>query len=161
MRKTENISILAFLLCLALFVAALFLHTSGRVDIPLFHFSQATGSLHLVEEGYKKYNLVGLREAVYSVPQGKQFIHPSRANKLKEDGIFVAHSSQEARRMIDAGTDNIQPKLILVDANFQGKRLYKLGNEIYIVPPKDAGMDQYSEQYAGDSLEDAKKFLMK
>jgi len=161
MRKTENISILVFLLLLSLFVAVLFLHTSGRVDIPLFRFSQATGSLQLIEEGYKKYNLVGLREAVYAVPQGKQFVHPSRVRKMKEDGIFVAYSSQEARRMIDAGTDNINPKLTLLDSNFQGKRLYKLGNEIYVVPPKVAGIDQYSEQYVGNSLEEAKQFLMK
>ena len=229
MRQRENRNIFIFLLLWSSLVIMLFLHTSGRVDIPLLHFPQAKGNLMMIEEGYKHYNLVGLREKVYAIPQGSSFIHPRRIEKMKEigifvahsaqevkrmidaeteniepkniepklieegykhynlvglrekvyavpqgkpfihtrrieemkkDGIFVAHSAQEAKRMIDAETENIEPKLILKEENFQGHNLYSFGRLSYSVPAMDPALGPYWEQVVGENLKEAKRFIM-
>ena len=234
MRQRENRNIFIFLLLWSSLVITLFLHTSGRVDIPLLHFPQAKGNLSMVEEGYKRYNLVRLREKVYAVPQGYPFIHPRRIEKMKKigvfvadsaqeakrmidaetenrklkniepkniepkligegyknynlvglrekvyavkqgkpfihsrrieemkkDGIFVAHSAQEAKRMVDAKTENIEPKLILKEENFQGHNLYSFGRLIYAVPAMDPALGPYWEQVVGENLKEAKRFIM-
>lgn len=160
MRQRENRNIFIFLLLWSSLVIMLFLHTSGRVDIPLLHFPQAKGNLMMIEEGYKHYNLVGLREKVYAIPQGSSFIHPRRIEKMKEIGIFVAHSAQEAKRMIDAETENIEPKLILKEENFQGHNLYSFGRLIYAVPAMDPALGPYWEQVVGENLKEAKRFIM-
>lgn len=166
MRQHENRNVIAFLLLWTVLVATLFLHASGRVDIPLLHFPQAKGILLGVEMNYKGFNLIGLREEVYAIPHGPGFIHPSRIKPMKRNGIFVAHSVQEAKRMVDAGTENIEPKLILKEKDFQGYNLYGLGNHIYTVPAMHAESgaptpigQPYSERLAGESVEDAKKFI--
>ena len=166
MRRQENRNTVVFLLLWTALVATLFLHASGRVDIPVFHFPQAKGILLPVEMNYKEFNLIGLREEVYAIPHGSGFIHPGRIKLMKRKGIFVAHSVQEAKRMVDAGTEEIAPKLVLKEKNFQGYNLYSLGNRIYAVPamhpesgaPTAVGQP-YSERLAGDSLDDAKKFI--
>ncbi len=167
MRQRENRNIFAFLLLWSALVATLFFHASGKVDIPLFHFPQAKGILLMVQEGYKHTNLVGLREEVYAIPQGVPFIHPLRIKLMRKKGIFVAHSMQEAQRMVDAGTENIEPRLILEEKNFQGHNLYRLGDRIYAVPAMDPGSGAplpaehpYREKFVGANLEEAKRALM-
>ena len=160
MRQRENRNIFIFLLLWSSLVITLFLHTSGRVDIPLLHFPQAKGNLSMVEEGYKRYNLVRLREKVYAVPQGYPFIHPRRIEKMKKIGVFVADSAQEAKRMVDAKTENIEPKLILKEENFQGHNLYSFGRLIYAVPAMDPALGPYWEQVVGENLKEAKRFIM-
>jgi hypothetical protein len=85
---------------------------------------------------------------------------------MKKRGIFVAHSVQEAKRMVDAGTENIVPKLVSKEKNFRGYNLYSLGNRIYAVPAMHAESgaptpigQPYSERLVGESLEDAKKLI--
>lgn len=166
MRQHENRNTIAFLLLWTGLVVTLFLHASGRVDIPLLHFPQAKGILLGVEMNYKEFNLIGLREEVYAIPHGSGFIHPSRINLMKKNRIFVAHSVQEAKRMVDAGTGNIEPKLVLKEKYFQGYNLYSLGNHIYAVPamhhesgaPTPIGQP-YSERLVGENMEGAKKFI--
>ena len=167
MRQRENRNIFVFLLLWSALIATLFFHASGRVDIPLLHFPQAKGILLMVQEGYKHTNLVGLREEVYAVPHGVPFIHPLRIKLMKKNRIFVAHSMQEAQRMVDAGTENIEPRLILKEKNFQGYNLYSLGGRIYTVPamhPESGAptpiSQPYSERLAGENVEEAKKFIV-
>lgn len=167
MRRSENRNILFFLLFWSALVGTVFLHASGKVDIPLFHFPQAKGILLMVQEGYKHTNLVGLREEVYAIPQGVPFIHPLRKDLLKKSGIFIAHSMQEAQRMIDAGTENIEPRLILKEKNFQGYNLYSLGSRVYAVPAMhpDSGAPlpaehPYWEELVGANMEEAKRTLV-
>ena len=164
MRQRENRYIYGFLILWSTLVAALFLHASGKLDISLFHFPQAKGILFEAEMNYKEFNLIGLREEVYAIPHGSGFIHPRRTELMKRNGIFVAHSVQEAKRMIDAGTENIAPKLVFVEANFQGYNLYSLGRHVYAVPAMHpeygtpTEIDQpYSERLVGESIEEAKK----
>ena len=116
---------------------------------------------------YKHFNLIGLREEVYAIPHGSGFIHPRRIKLMEKKGVFVAHSIQEAKRMVDAGTKNIEPKLVLMEKNFQGYNLYSLGNHIYIVPAMHAESgapttigQPYSERLAGESVEEAKKIIV-
>jgi len=168
MRQREHRNILVFLLFWSALVVMLFLHASGRVDIALLHFPQSKGILLMVQEGYKHTNLVGLREEVYAIPQGVPFIHPRRVELMRKNGIFVAHSMQEAQRMVDAGTEKIEPRLILKEKNFQGYNLYALGERIYAVPAMhpDSGAPlpaahPYGEQFAGKNLEEAKRFIMR
>ncbi len=149
-------------------VFSLFLHASGKVNLPFFHFPQAKGLLLLIEEGYKKYNLVGLREEVYAVPQSYRFLHPSRTKKMKKNGIFVAHSVEEAKRMIDAGTEEIDHRLVLLEKNYHGKNLYTFNDRIAVVPSMDEetgaplpGPNPYAEQVAGSTVEEAKQFIQK
>lgn len=166
MRQQENRNIITFLLFWTLIIAMLFLQTSGRIDIPALHFPQAKGILLGAEMNYKETNLIGLREEVYAIPHSSGFIHPNRKKLLKKNGIFVAHSIQEAKRMVDAGTQNIEPKLVLKEKDFQGYNLYSLGNQIYAVPamhpesgaPTAIGQP-YSERLVGNNIEDAKKFI--
>ena len=168
MRQRENRNIFVFLLFWSALIVVLFLHTSGRVDIPLLHFPQSKGILLMVQEGYKRTNLVGLREEVYAIPHGVPFIHPRRVELMKKSGIFIAHSMQEAQRMVDAGTENIDPRLILKEKNLQGYNLYSLGDRIYAVPAMhpDSGAPlpaahPYWEQFAGKNLEQARRFIMR
>ncbi|GEM_PF-4239132 len=167
MRQRENRNILFFLAFWSALVVMLFVHASGRVDIPLLHFPQAKGILLMVQEGYKQTNLVGLREEVYAIPQGVPFIHPQRKKLLKNKKIFVAHSMQEAQRMVDAGTEDIEPRLVLVEKNFQGHNLYGLGGRIYAVPamhPESGAplpaAHPYWERFVGTNLDEAKRAIV-
>ena len=168
MRQREHRNIFVFLLFWSALVVTLFFHASGRVDIPLLHFPQSKGILLMVQEGYKHTNLVGLREEVYAIQHGVPFIHPLRVELMKKNGIFVAHSMQEAQRMVDAGTENIEPRLILKEKDFQGYNLYSLGSRIYAVPAMhpDSGAPlpaahPYREQFVGENLDEAKRFIMR
>lgn len=164
MFKSENLNISIIFSLWSLLVIALFLHTSGRVDIPLFYFTQQTGNVVLIERGYRGFITVGLRDEVYAIPPGSPFIHPNRVGKMKEYGIFVAHSIEEARRMIDAGGEDIVPRLKLLEKGFYGFNFYSLGDNIFVVPPIKGWsgptmpvLKRYSEQFVGKNLEDAKK----
>lgn len=148
-------------------VALLFAQASGRIDLAWLHFPKAKGMLMLVEEGYKKYNFVGLREEVYALPQGSQFIHPNRTRKMQKAKHFIAHSIEEARRMVDAGTEEI-PKLNLKQSNVSGFNIYALDSKFLAVPamhdesgaPLPVGKP-YSEQFAGHTLDEAIAFANK
>lgn len=164
MRQRENRHILLFLLFWSALVVLLFVHASGKADIPLLHFPQAKGILLMVQEGYKQTNLVGLREEVYAIPQGVPFIHPLRTKLLKKKKIFVAHSMQEAQRMVDAETQDIQLTLMLLEKNFHGHNLYSLGGRIYAVPamhPESGAplpaTHPYWERLVGTNLDEAKR----
>lgn len=166
MRQCENRHIFGFLLLWSALVVVLFFHASGKVDISLFHFPQAKGILLGVEMNYKDFNLIGLREEVYAIPHGSGFIHPSRVKLMKRNGIFVAHSVQEAKRMVDAGTESIASKLVLKEMNFQGYNLYSLDRHIYAVPAMHAESGAptpighpYSERLVGESIEEAKQTI--
>ena len=165
MLRRERRDIVVFLLLWSVLVAVLFVEASGRVRIPLLDFPQAKGGLMLLQEGYKGVNLVALREEVYAVPQGTEFLHPARTALLKDKHIFIAHSIEEARRMIDAGTDKIDPRLVLVE-RYLDRNLYRLGDRIYAIPAMspDTGSpvplpNPYSEELAGNNLEEAKAFV--
>lgn len=166
MRQRENRYIFGLLLLWSAVVALLFVHASGKLDISLFHFQQSKGILLGVEMNYKKFNLIGLREEVYAIPHGSGFIHPRRIQLMKRNGIFVAHSVQEAKRMVDAGTESIASRLVLKEKNFEGYNLYGLDNHIYAVPamhaesgaPTSIGQP-YSERLVGESMEEAKNVI--
>lgn len=166
MRQYENRNTIVFLLLWTALVVMLFLQASGRVHISMLLFPQAKGTLLGVEMDYKDFNLIGLREEVYAIPHGVGFIHPSRKELIKKNGIFVAHSIQEAKRMVDAGTENLDTKLVLQEKDFLNYNLYSLGNYIYAVPAMhlDSGnpipiSQPYSERLIGDSIESAKNLL--
>ena len=165
MLRREQRDVGLFLLLWSLLVAVIFVEASGRVRIPLLDFPQAKGGLILLQEGYKGVNLVALREEVYAVPQGTEFLHPARTALLKEKHIFIAHSIEEARRMIDAGIEDIQPRLVFVE-RFLDRNLYRLDDRIYAVPAMspDTGSpvplpNPYSEQLVGTNLAEAKAFV--
>lgn len=162
MRRREKRSIVLFLALWTSLVILLFLHTSGRMNIGLFRFPEAKGSIVMLEAGYKHFNVLGLREIVYAVPQGHEFIHPARVKDLKKIGVLIAHSLQEAKRMIDAGTEEITPKLILKETSFQGFDLYELGGHIYRSPAIDEAtgvLKPYAEQWIGKNLDEAKQAI--
>jgi hypothetical protein len=146
-------------------VALLFAQASGKINLSWLHFPKAKGMLMLVQEGYKKYNFVGLREEVYALPQTSQFIHPNRTRKMAKAGHFVAHSIEEAQRMVDAGTQDIQPRLELKQKDVNGFNIYALDTNFFVVPamheesgaPLPVGK-AYSEQLAGNTLEEALNF---
>jgi len=162
----ENRSTFFFFLLWTLLVISLFLQASGRINIPVLHFPQAKGILLPAEMNYKEFNLIGLREEVYAIPHGSEFVHPRRINLMKRKGILVAHSVQEAKRMVDAGTEDIFPRLVLKEKNFHGYNFFSLGNSIYAVPamhpesgaPTPLGQP-YSERLAGNNLEEAKNLI--
>lgn len=146
-------------------IISLFLFTSSKIKIPFFEFPKSKGILLMVEANYKQHNLVGLREEVYALPHGVTFVDPRR---MKNRGVLVAHSREEAIRMIDSGTDNISPKLQLSEKDFHGFNIYKLNERYYIVRAmyKEYGNPlpskyTYRERYAGTSLEDARSFVLK
>jgi hypothetical protein len=163
----EKRAIWLFLALWSGLAGALFLHASGRIDISLFHFPQAKGSLILLQEGYKQYNFVGLREEVYALKQGVPFTHPKRRERMQKLGIFTAYSVEEARRMVDAGRETIEPRLVVQLRNFHGYNLYRRGERIYAVPAMDAEggtplpvAPPYSEQDVGADLEEAKRAIL-
>ncbi|OGQ35655.1 MAG: hypothetical protein A3F16_00465 [Deltaproteobacteria bacterium RIFCSPHIGHO2_12_FULL_43_9] len=156
MRKSDKINTTIFLILWTSLIVILFLHISGKVDFKFLHFSQATGNLVMVEEGYKGYNLLGLRENMYAVPQGAPFVHPKRTKKMKKWGIFHAYSLQESRRMVDAGTEDIEPKLVPIEQHFLGFNIYSLNGKIYAVPDQGEPA-QYVEREMGTTLEEAKE----
>jgi len=166
MRPREDRDVGVLLAIWSAIVLVLYTQASGAIDVPWLHFPQAQGTLMLVQEGYKHTNLVALREEVYAVPQGIPFIHPARTALMRENRIFVAHSVQEARRMIDAGTDDIKPKLVMRERHFHGLNLYDLGGRIYAVPamnpvsatPEPTGQP-YWEELVGDTIEEAKRTI--
>lgn len=156
MLKKEKINIIFFLILWTSLVVILFLHTAGSVDFKFLHFTQATGSLVMVEEGYKGYNLLGLNNEIYAVPIGAPFVHPKRTKKMKRWGIFTAHSLQEAKRMVDAWSEDIEPLLILIEKQFLGFNLYKYADKIYAVPSQ-LEPEQYLERYVGETIGEAKE----
>lgn len=158
MQKNEKFNILFFLVLWTALVIILFLHTSGKVDFKFLHFTQATGGLVMVEEGYKANNILGLRDEVYAIPHGVPFVHPKRKAKLKRYGIFEAHSLPEAKRMIDAGTDEISPKLIPVEKHFLGFSIYQHGDD-FVAVPNQGEPQQYIEIDLGNNLDNAKEQL--
>lgn len=153
MDKQEKINITTFLILWTTIVTILFLHTSKMVDFKFLHFTQATGSLVMVEDSYKATNILGLKDQVFTVPHSVPFVHPKRKVKMKRYGIFEASSLEEAKRMIDAGKEDIEPKLILIK-NFLGFNIYKLGDKYYGVPSQGE-RNQYSERFIGNSLKEA------
>lgn len=159
MNNNENINIFIFLFLWSLLVILLFLHTSGKFNIALLDLKQATGSVKMVEDFYNGYTLQGLNDEIYAVPVGQAFVHPKRKRKMKRRKIFEAHSLQEAKRMIDAGTSEVHPKLILIESNFSGLNIYRYGNKFYGVPLQYLP-DQYSEKYLGESIEEAKEKIL-
>lgn len=165
MRRFENKSfILVFGFWITL-VILLFLHTSGKINIPWFHFPQEKGILLLVKENYKGYNIVGLREELYCLGGGVPFTHPKRIDKLKEYKIFVSHSIEEAQRMIDAKSDQIPNKLTLSESNFQGYNIYISGGNFLAVQAMnpwgapDTSKSPYKEFLVGHSLDEAKSYI--
>jgi hypothetical protein len=155
MNKQEKINITIFLILWTTIVTILFLHTSKTVDFKFLHFTQATGGLVMVEDSYKATNILGLKDRVYAVPHGAPFVHPKRKAKMKRKGIFEASSLEEAKRMVDSGKEDIEPKLIPIEKHFLGFNIYRRGNKYYGVPPQGEP-NQYSEVYLGNSLEEAK-----
>lgn len=155
MNKQDNLNIIIFLFLWSTIVAILFLHTSGKVDFKLLHFTQSTGGLVMIKDSYKANNILGLRHTVFVVPHGVPFVHPKRKAKMKRYGILEAYSLQEAERIIDAGNYDIEPRLIPVEQDFLGFDLYKLGEKFYGVPTQGEP-EQYSERFVGNSLKEAK-----
>ena len=149
-------------------MALLFLQASGRIDWSLLRFPQSTGGLMLLDAynatpDSQRFNLVALREEVYAIPQGTPFLHPARTELLRERGIFVAHSIEEAKRMIDAGMENIEPRLVFIE-RYLDYNLYRLGSGIFAVPGMDpnsgmpiAAPNPYREVLLGEDLESAKR----
>jgi hypothetical protein len=165
--NTEKKNIYIFSIAWTLLVLLLFLHTSGKFDFALFHFPVAKGSL-VVLQGYKNYNLIGLRDEVYALEQGQAFVHPKNTKKLKKNGIYVGHSIAEAIRMIEAKTDNIENKLESIEKNYRLYNIFKKKEGYFAIPAQDEesgnplpNMPNYQEQFAGKSLEEAKRFIDK
>ncbi len=68
--------------------------------------------------------------------------------------------------MIDAGTENINPRLILIEGDFKGFNLYQLGTQVYAVPGLDPTYkmplptkENYTEYLVGPDLESAKSYI--
>jgi len=156
MNKQEKIHISIFLLLWTTIVFILFLHTSGKADFKFLHFNQASGNLVMAEEGYKTFNILGLRDEVYAIPHGAPFVHPKRRSKMKRKGIFEAASLEEAHRMIDAGTEDINDNLTLIEKRYLGFNIYTRRNK-YIGVPSQGEPNQYRERFVGNSLDKAKE----
>jgi hypothetical protein len=166
MPQRERSDIVWFLLLWSALVLVIVAEASGRVRVPLLDFPQAKGELILLQEGYNKVNLVALRDEVYAIPQGTEFLHPARTALLKEKHIFVAHSIEEARRMVDAGSDQI-PHLVFVE-RLLDRNIYQIGDHFYAVPAmdRDSGSplplpNPYSERAVGNSLSEARASVMR
>lgn len=163
MRGSESRNITLFLVLWSTIVVVLFLHTSGKLTLPWLNFPVASGNLLLVEI-YKGYNVIGVKDEIYAVPHGHPFIHPRRKKKMKEIGMFAARSLEEAKRMINKKTENIEPRLVLLEKSCGGYDLYELGNQIYAVPAIGDWVGPgvmarpYSEYFAGSNLDEAKRF---
>ncbi|OGQ35656.1 MAG: hypothetical protein A3F16_00475 [Deltaproteobacteria bacterium RIFCSPHIGHO2_12_FULL_43_9] len=163
--ESSNRIILITVISWLLIIASLFLHTSGIIKIPFFNLKQSKGAIVVVEENYKGFNLVAIKEEVYAIPHGIPLSNPRR---MKRQGTFEAHSKEEAKRMIDANKEDIEPRLYLVENNFRGFNIYRLGNRYYIVRAmhKEHAVPlptkyPYHERYAGSNIENARGFVTK
>ena len=167
MRDNYKFPIIFLLTFWILLIVILFLHVSSKINISFFHFPQSKGGLVMVEDSYNgNTNLVALREHIYAIPHGVPFIHPKRKKLLKNDNVFTAFSHQEARRMVDAKTEQIENKLKFV-RNINLFNLYKNKKNNYFIvlainensgmPNSFKNFKPYTEYFVGKSYELATK----
>jgi hypothetical protein len=143
MKNYQNKSIIIFALSWTIFVGLLFLHTSSIITFPFFQFNQPRGALSMLEDSYNgNYNLVSLREKIFAIPHGVGFDHPNRKKLLKKNNVFVAYSHNEARKMVDKKTENIDGKFNLIKENHGIYNIFKSEDSYYIMPAvhPDSGM---------------------
>ena len=165
MKTYQEKSIVIFALSLTVFVCLLFVHTSSIITIPFFQFNQPRGALSMLEDSYNgNYNLVSLREKIYAIPHGVGFDHPNRKELLKKNNVFVAYSHNEARKMVDRKTEDIEGKFELVRKNYGIYNIFRSLDNFYIMPAvhPQSGMPYtvknlppYNELYVGSSFEEA------
>ncbi|MEC7490831.1 MAG: hypothetical protein VYA17_14720 [Pseudomonadota bacterium] len=148
-------------------VGLLFVHTSGIVHVPLLTFPQARGNLFFLQE-YEKTNILGIGEKVIAIPHGIPFVHPKRVKKFQKENIFVGASRQEAKRMVDAGTQDLDEVLYRLNIEYKSVAFLRIGKDIYGVPAIDQesgnpfpidGWNQYDEKLIGASVEEARRYM--
>ena len=148
-------------------VGLLFLHGSGLLNISFLAFPQSRGNLIFLEE-YKQTNILGLGKMVLAIPHGGAFVHPKRAKKLREENIFVASSLQEAKRMVDAGGQELVHVLKWLDVDYKSISFLRMGDKIYGVPQINAASGNptfvqewfgFEEKLIGSSMQEAREWV--
>ena len=112
----------------------------------IFSFPRQTGHLTLVDQ-YEKFNLVSLKDSVYLVPHGVDFINPKRTKFMKKKGQMKAASIEEGYRMIDQNKENIADRLVFVKKiNFLN--VYQKSNLFIIVPEQSFQSKKTGKNYS-------------
>lgn len=161
--KLEDKLVLFTVMIWLVIVVLSYIHVSGIKKLDLFDFPVARGNLAVIES-YKRHNILTLRENLYALPWRTDFYHPSRKKLFKNKKIFTASSVEEAKRMIDAGTEMISDKLKFVETYLKYSIFLNSNNlNYYGVVAMDPiyktplmSKNAYYEIFLGNSLEESK-----